>query len=153
MPRFHFRLFALFTCIAALSCGKAAWAEGNDDAELARARADAMKAYKGQVTPFMTVYCAACHSGKKQKGGVTFQGALKNPEASSSRLLWKRASVQIKSHDMPPDDADKQPSDAERKAIIDWIAGIKSPINMPMIAITTSNSTSVNARRQNLPSP
>src|SRR5205085_5574765 len=44
----------------------------------------------------------------------------------SSRALWKRAAAQIKSKDMPPDDEDKQPRDQERKAIVDWIAGMKN---------------------------
>jgi hypothetical protein len=100
-------------------------AQRDDDAEWAIARTAAMKTYKDRVAPFVATYCARCHSGKKQKGGVTFQSALKNPAASSFRALWKRASVQINRHDMPPDDEDKQPSEQERKTIVDWIAGMK----------------------------
>ena len=114
-----------FICGVALCSSAALGAEGNDDAELATARSEAMKTYKGQVAPFIATYCARCHSGKKQKGGVTFQSALKNPGSPSFRTLWKRASAQIKTHDMPPEDEDKQPSEQERKAIVDWIAGMK----------------------------
>ncbi|MDB5296049.1 MAG: hypothetical protein JWO31_2032 [Phycisphaerales bacterium] len=92
---------------------------------MAAARAAAMQAYKSQVAPLMTTYCARCHSGNKQKGGVTFQSAFKSPDAASFRALWKRSSAQIKTHDMPPEDEDKQPSEQERQAIIEWIDSMK----------------------------
>jgi hypothetical protein len=84
-----------------------------------------MATYKSQVAPFLTTYCAKCHSGNRQKGGVTFQSAMKTPDSPSFRLLWKRASAQIRTHDMPPEKEAKQPSEQERKAVNDWIAGIK----------------------------
>src|SRR4051794_24965590 len=73
----------------------------------------------------MATYCSSCHGAKKQKGGVTFINALKNPNSASSRTLWKRAAAQIKTKDMPPEDEDKQPSDRERKAMVDGIAVMK----------------------------
>jgi mono/diheme cytochrome c family protein len=125
MARFNSRLVAQFICCAALCSSVALGDTGNDDADLATARAEAMKTYQRAVAPFMTTYCIRCHSGKKQKGGVTFQGALKSPGLASSRTLWKRASNQIKAKDMPPEEADAQPSEQERKAVVEWIAGIK----------------------------
>jgi mono/diheme cytochrome c family protein len=119
------RLYVQFICVVALFSAAALGADGEDDAELAAARAAAMNTYKNKVAPFVTTYCAKCHSGNKQKGGVTFQSALKNPDAASFRLLWKRAAAQIKTHDMPPEDEEKQPSEQDRKVVIDWIAGIK----------------------------
>jgi hypothetical protein len=123
MTRFHTWLFVPFICGAALYSSVALGAEGDGDAELAVARSESMTTYKGHVAPFMAAYCTRCHGGKKQKSGVTFQSALKNP--ASFRTLWKRASAQIKTHDMPPEDEEKQPSEQERKTIIDWIAGMK----------------------------
>ena len=125
MTRFHVRLIVQFICCVALHSSMALGAEGNDEAELAMARSEAMKTYKSQVAPFVMTYCAGCHGGNKRKGGVSFQSALKNPGQSSFRALWRRASAQIKKHDMPPEDEDNQPSDQERGAIVDWIAGIK----------------------------
>jgi hypothetical protein len=125
MTRFDTRLFVQMICGVALCCSVAWGAARDDDADWASARAEALKTYKSQVSPFITNYCGRCHTGKKQKGGVTFQSALKNPGSRSFRTLWKRAAAQLKTHDMPPDDEDKQPSDQERKAIVDWIAGMK----------------------------
>ena len=125
MPRLFTRLFVLFVSGVAL-CASAAWgAESNDDARWAMARAEAMKTYKSQVTPFVATYCTRCHGEKKKKGGVTFEYALKSPATPSFRNLWKRAAEQLKTHNMPPEEEDKQPSDEERQAVVDWIAGIK----------------------------
>ena len=124
MTRFSIWLFVPLICVALFSTATRAAGE-TDDADWAKARAEAMKTYKGQVAPFVSTYCTVCHGGKKQKGGVNLQNAVKNPDSHSSRLLFKRAATQIKSHDMPPDDEDKQPSDLERKAIVDWIGGMK----------------------------
>jgi mono/diheme cytochrome c family protein len=125
MTRFFTRLVVPFVCGVASCSSAALGAEGGDEAALAAARSAAMQTYKGQVAPFMTSYCARCHSGNKQKGGVTFQSAFKNPDSATFRALWKRASVQIKTHDMPPENEDKQPTEQERKAIIDWIEMMK----------------------------
>ena len=125
MTRFYWRLFVQLICGVSF-CSSVAFAAGTDsDAEVAAARSDAMKSFKGQVAPFMATYCVRCHGEKKKKGGVTFEYALKSPALSSFRLLWKRGSEQIKTHDMPPEDEAKQPTEQERKLIVDWIAGMK----------------------------
>lgn len=119
------RLFVPFICGVALYSSVALGAEGNDDAELATARAQAMKTFKDQVTPFIKTYCIRCHGEQTKKGNVIFDYPLQKPATPSFRSVWRRASEQLKSHDMPPDDEDKQPTDEQRKEIIDWIAGMK----------------------------
>src|SRR5206468_8322785 len=51
--------------------------------------------------------------------------ALKNPCESASSKRWKQAQAIVKSHHMPPDDADKQPSDEERQKFLGGISKIK----------------------------
>jgi len=115
------RLLALLICTLAVCPSLASAAEVGNDAE----RAAAMQVYKRQVSPFMTTYCARCHSGNRQRGGVTFQSAFKNPDAPAFRALWKRSAAQIKTHSMPPEDADDQPTPQERQAVLDWIDSMK----------------------------
>jgi mono/diheme cytochrome c family protein len=116
---------ALLICGVALVCSPTFGAEAKSSADLAQARAQATKTFKDQVSPFLKTYCGRCHTGNSQKGGVTFESILKNPEGSAFRLLWKRAAAQIATHDMPPERATKQPRDEERKMVLDWIAGMK----------------------------
>jgi hypothetical protein len=111
-------------CTLVVACSALA-GEQDDDATAALARVDAMKAYKNQVAPFIRSYCTKCHDGNRQRGGVTFQSAIKDPGSPSFRLLWKRAMAQVRTHDMPPEEQEKQPTDAERKAIVEWISRMK----------------------------
>jgi mono/diheme cytochrome c family protein len=125
-PRSVMRLLVPLVCMAAALCASVArGGESDDDAQWARTRAEAMKSYKSQVAPFIKTYCGRCHTGNRRKGGVSFQTALKNPAGASFKSVWERASGQIKTHDMPPDDEDDQPSDPERAAVVEWIAGMK----------------------------
>ena len=113
-----------FVCVLAWSSTTVLAADDDGDAELAAAREAAMQAYKRDVAPFIKEHCGGCHSGNRQKGGVTFQSALNTPASPSYYELWKKAAAQLKTHNMPPDHAD-QPSEKERQAVVDWIAGMK----------------------------
>jgi len=113
-------------CAGLLLLGGLATATGDEgDAKTAAARAAALKTFKDQVAPFLNTYCIRCHGEKKKKGGVTFEYAVKAPATPTFRPLWYKAVANVASHSMPPDKEDKQPTDAERQAIADWVAGIK----------------------------
>jgi mono/diheme cytochrome c family protein len=123
VTRFHPIVCAMLICVIAWS-SCALGAEGDADPGAAASRAAAMEAFKSQVEPFFTSYCARCHVEEKRKGGVSFTYALRTPAAPTFREVWKRASDQVETRAMPPED-EKQPTEQERKAIVDWIAGMK----------------------------
>jgi mono/diheme cytochrome c family protein len=114
--------------LAAVLAGAAAPAFGgdgdDDDASLAAARTAALKTFKEQIAPFITTYCLRCHGEKKQKAGVRFDYAIKTPAVPSFRKLWTKAVTHLQAGDMPPE-GEKQPGDAERKAIADWVANLR----------------------------
>ena len=122
--------------MAVMLCGLA-WlatmpcrAEPTDDGDFAALQTDAQKSFREGVTPFLKTYCMDCHGNrvgnkKKTKGGVDFQPALKSPGDSASAKRWKQALATVKTHDMPPDDADRQPTDAERQKFAEWIGKAK----------------------------
>jgi hypothetical protein len=109
----------------ALSLTQRCTAEPADDADFAALQVDAKKSFKDVVTPFVETYCSRCHGQNKQKGGINFGPALKHPGESASSKRWKQALAIVKSHDMPPDDEDKQPTDEERQKFLDGIGKIK----------------------------
>src|SRR5215217_1330644 len=100
-------------------------AEPAEDAGLAALQVDAKKSFKTVVTPFVDTYCTRCHGQNKQKGGINFGPALKKPGETASSKRWKQAVAIVKSHDMPPDGADKQPTDEERQKFLEGIGKIK----------------------------
>jgi len=85
---------------------------------------DAKKAFRDGVTPFVKEYCLECHSNRRSKGGLNYEVALKNPGDTASSRKWKQALANVRTHDMPPEDAD-QPSEQERQQFLEWIGKIK----------------------------
>ncbi len=119
------RIGMTLLCVLALPVASLSSAEPDSDAELAALRAAATKTYHDQVAPFIATYCTHCHGEKKKKGGVTFEYAVKNPGTSAFRELWHQAVTNVKSHDMPPDKEEKQPTAQERQMFVTWVAGMK----------------------------
>ncbi|MGE3310890.1 MAG: DUF1592 domain-containing protein [Limisphaerales bacterium] len=96
-----------------------------ESAEEAALRADARKVFKENVEPFVKTYCTRCHGGGRAKANVNFEVDLKDPGRGAAFLHWKKAVANVKVHDMPPEDAAKQPTDAERLQFIEWIGKLK----------------------------
>ena len=95
------------------------------ETEFAALQSEVKTAFRDQVTPFVKTYCLSCHSNRRSKGGVNFESALKYPGNAGFAKHWKNALTNVKAHDMPPDDAPKQPSDDERRVFVEWIAKLK----------------------------
>jgi hypothetical protein len=101
-------------------------AQTSMDGELAARKTDAEQFFGDRVAPFLKTYCLSCHSNKRPtEAGVNFSPALKSPGHPAFSLLWKKATARVKTHDMPPDHADKQPSDADRQMFVEWLAKVK----------------------------
>jgi hypothetical protein len=90
----------------------------------AQLRADAEKTLKKKVEPFVKKYCLECH-GTRPEAGINLKSALDSPGATSSFLHLKKAVASVKVHDMPPDGADKIPTDDERLQFIEWVGQLK----------------------------
>jgi hypothetical protein len=96
-----------------------------EDKEAAALQTDAQKSFQKDVNPFVKNYCLECHGNRRTKGGINFEPALKKPGDSASSKKWLQAFANVNAHDMPPDDEDKQPSDAERQRFLNSIEKIK----------------------------
>ena len=95
-----------------------------DDSEADARRAEAVKTFRTEVTPFIKTYCFECHGENKRKGGVTFSYAVNRPEGGEFRKNWQLAATQLKAHEMPPEDK-KQPTDEERQKFAGWMELLK----------------------------
>lgn len=96
------------------------------DAELAVRKVEAERFFGDRVSPFLQKYCLSCHSNKRPtEAGVNFSPALKSPGHSAFSQLWKKSTARVKAHDMPPEHAEKQPTDTERQMFVDWLAKAK----------------------------
>jgi len=100
-------------------------AETDEDKEAAAQLADAKKAFKQHVEPFVKNYCVECHGNRKSKSAINFEVAVKKPGDSAFSQKWTQALANVNAHDMPPEDEEKQPTDAERQSFLDTIAKLK----------------------------
>jgi hypothetical protein len=96
-----------------------------EDLEFEAKQAEAKKSFKEVVTPFVDNYCTRCHGQNRQRGGINFGPALKSPGETASSQRWKQAIAAVKSHDMPPENAEKKPTDEDREKFLDGISKIK----------------------------
>ena len=116
-----FLRLSLVLCLVS-PCGARA-ETGGADHEALKAESEAF--FSDRVTPFIKNYCIACHQNRRPtQAGVNFSPALKAPGHAAFHDQWKRAVAKVKAHDMPPEGA-PQPSDADRRMFVDWIAKLK----------------------------
>lgn len=111
-------LVSLATSLA----GRAATA---DAADAEARRKEVRQTFLNDIVPFLKAHCHECHGSKKRKAGVDFVKMATRPEAADYRRVWQLALASVRDHEMPPREADKQPSEAERKQFADWIGTIK----------------------------
>ncbi len=124
--KFHRAMMAtLLGALALVLTLPCAAAPANDDPDFAALQAETKKTFEEKVTPFVQTYCFQCHGSKKMKGGINFAPGLKNPGNPAARKRWKQALANVKTHDMPPDDVEKQPTDEERQMFMDWVGKVR----------------------------
>lgn len=93
--------------------------------EAEKRRLAAEKAFRNEITSFLKSYCVECHSNKHAEGGLDFTVISRRPAAGEFRRAWQTAAAHVQAGEMPPSDADKQPTKAERLKFVDWIETIK----------------------------
>lgn len=118
-------VMALAVVAFAMSPTSRGIAASTSDLDFAALQVDARISFTNVVTPFVTNYCTRCHGQDRQKGGINFAPALKKPGETASSRRWKQAVAIVKSHEMPPEDAPKQPTDEERLKFLAGIGKIK----------------------------
>ncbi|HEY1173337.1 MAG TPA: DUF1592 domain-containing protein [Verrucomicrobiae bacterium] len=120
-------LFAMALAMVAPCHGAASGAAPAvvEDKDFAALQAEAKKVFKDDVDLFIRNYCAKCHGIKRQRGGINLEFALKNPGDPASVVRWKQSVGSVKTHDMPPEDEDKQPTEEERQRFLAGINQVK----------------------------
>src|SRR6516162_3936841 len=77
--------------------------------------------FQTTVKPFLRTYCEGCHGGRQPAAGLDLT-AYSSPESvvgDQRRLSLVLA--RLKAGEMPPSQARRQPTPAERQSVISWI--------------------------------
>ena len=90
-------------------------------AQLACAQ-DAALTFSARVQPLLKTYCTECHAGAKAKAGIQLSGPRTADQLAAERDHWFRALDALEAGTMPPKD-EKQPTPAERAALVAWLRG------------------------------
>lgn len=74
-----------------------------------------------EVVPVLQTYCYDCHGGGKAKGGLALDKYRDTATVLADRKTWEQVLHHVRSREMPPEDADAQPTDAQRELVGSWL--------------------------------
>jgi hypothetical protein len=77
--------------------------------------------FHASVQPFLQAYCVECHGGARPKAELDLSTYTSVDSVTKDPRRWSLVMERLKAAEMPPDDADKQPTAAERKSVVGWI--------------------------------
>ena len=82
--------------------------------------------FPAKVLPFVNRYCVSCHGPKKQSAALDLSKDVTAEALVKNFGHWELVLERLIAKDMPPEDAGKQPDDAERTALINWLKGVRT---------------------------
>jgi mono/diheme cytochrome c family protein len=104
--------------LAGLAIGAKAFAAPPE--KPARPSRDPAAVYRSEIVPFLKKHCIECHGADAQEGEVRFDQFKDVAAVAAEEKTWQRTIQMLRSGAMPPDDA-MQPSDQQRRAVVNWI--------------------------------
>ena len=88
------------------------------------------RSYQSDVSPVVEKFCVDCHTADDASGSVSFED-LESPEALFAAIkTWLKAAQTQQLKQMPPPKRKKQPSNVERKKIIDWVEQLRAALDV-----------------------
>src|SRR5437868_15398134 len=76
--------------------------------------------YRSEIVPFLKKHCIECHGEDAQEGDVRFDQYKDAAAVSGDDKTWQRTIQMLRSGAMPPDDS-AQPSEQQRRSVVNWI--------------------------------
>ncbi len=77
------------------------------------------KSYQARVRPLLGQFCTGCHSTKKKAGELDLERFGKLSDVRRGTKAWLGVVEMLEKREMPPKKS-KQPSDTQRKVLVDW---------------------------------
>ncbi len=78
-----------------------------------------------EIAPTFEKYCTECHAGEKPEADLMLR--FKDETDAKTRggtdtAFWNKVLKMVRTKEMPPEDAKRQPTEADRTLLADWIA-------------------------------
>ena len=82
-------------------------------------------AFAKSVRPFLKANCLTCHSDQKAEAELDLSKQASATDVTDVLPTWDLILERLEAREMPPEDAQWQPSAKERQVVIDWIKAIR----------------------------
>ncbi len=105
--------------LALVAC--AARAHGQSNAAPDAAFGPLADGYATKIRPLVVRYCQDCHAGDTTEADVDLGAFASLVEIRKHPQIWQKVGEMLDSGQMPPKDADPQPSAAERQTLQQWV--------------------------------
>ena len=79
----------------------------------------ATASFEAEIRSFLEKYCVDCHSGVEESKGKVDLSTMTSSNFAERFEHWESAIHRVKSHEMPPEDA-QQPTEEEREKLLKW---------------------------------
>jgi hypothetical protein len=77
------------------------------------------------VRPFLKTYCVGCHGAEKPKAKLDLSSYTAVPTVLKDHRVWDVVLERLEAEEMPPDEAKRQPTPHERRAVVEWIGAVR----------------------------
>ncbi len=84
--------------------------------------------FADQTKPIFDKYCYECHGEKKQSAGISLHKILTWDDAFRNHKLMDNIVEQVKSEDMPPDEADEEMAPEDKAALVKVLQTVSAKI-------------------------
>lgn len=123
------RMPLLLTMTGALLLALARFGTASDDpapaADLDRDAARIESQFRETVLPFLKNHCLGCHGAEKPKGDMDLSPFNSADAVAKDLARWELVHEQLDAKSMPPAKAKSRPTDAERRAVLEWIGEVR----------------------------
>ena len=81
--------------------------------------------FQTTVQPFVATYCSDCHGQEMPEAELNLSRFTAARQVAGAHAAWQLVLERLSAKEMPPADATRQPTAAERQAVIGWIRAFR----------------------------
>jgi mono/diheme cytochrome c family protein len=119
------RFLRLTILLLLLGAGALAWwPAASIESRTREDKAELARQFNQTIRPFLTTYCAGCHSGAEPAASFDVQRYATLSSVVEDFGHWALIQRKLTAREMPPKEM-RQPSEAARQQVIEWIAAVR----------------------------
>jgi hypothetical protein len=81
--------------------------------------------FTASVRPFVQTYCQSCHGAEKPEGKLNLEAFTTATHVAKDHRTWQAVLERVAAGEMPPEEAQPQPSTEQRRAVVEWLRAFR----------------------------